>query len=71
MNHEATSVEPLALSQSATWRDYFQLTKPTISLLVVVTVVPGLLLAIPGQIPSMHLIVATLIGTWLASSSAA
>ena len=71
MNHEASSLEQQVLSQSATWRDYFQLTKPTISLLVVVTVVPGLLLAIPGKIPSMHLIVATLIGTWLASCSAA
>lgn len=55
----------------ATWRDYFQLTKPTISLLVVVTVVPGLLLAIPGDIPSMRLVLAALVGTWLASSSAA
>ena len=58
-------------AQAATWRDYFQLTKPTISLLVVVTVVPGILLASPLHIPAMKLIVMSLLGTWLASSSAA
>jgi protoheme IX farnesyltransferase len=57
-------------SQSASWMDYFQLTKPTISLLVVVTVIPGLLLA-SESIPSMRTILAALMGTWLASSSAA
>lgn len=66
---EVTST--VAATHSATWRDYFQLTKPTISLLVVVTVVPGLLLATPGQIPSMWVVIASLFGTWLASSSAA
>jgi protoheme IX farnesyltransferase len=54
-----------------TWRDYFNMTKPTITLLVVVTVFPGILLASPGVIPRMTLILASLIGTWLASSSAA
>ncbi len=57
--------------RATSWRDYFQLTKPTISLLVVVTVVPGLLLATPGAIPSMWIVMAALVGTWLASSSAA
>ena len=56
---------------AASWRDYFQLTKPTISLLVVVTVVPGLLLASPGHLPSMKIVMMCLLGTWLASSSAA
>lgn len=55
----------------ATWRDYFQMTKPTITLLVVVTVFPGILLASPTSIPPMSLVLASLIGTWLASSSAA
>lgn len=64
-------LSPAAVTHSATWRDYFQLTKPTISLLVVVTVVPGLLLAKPGDIPSMWVVIAALVGTWLASSSAA
>jgi protoheme IX farnesyltransferase len=58
-------------SASVSWRDYFQMTKPTITLLVVVTVFPGILLASPERIPHMSLIVASLLGTWLASSSAA
>lgn len=60
-----------AAAASASWRDYFQMTKPTITLLVVVTVFPGILLASPASIPQMSLILASLIGTWLASSSAA
>jgi protoheme IX farnesyltransferase len=56
---------------TASWRDYFQMTKPTITLLVVVTVFPGVLLASPATIPHMSLILASLVGTWLASSSAA
>jgi protoheme IX farnesyltransferase len=62
-----SAIEPAAVS----WRDYFQMTKPTITLLVVVTVFPGILLASPEQIPHMSLIMASLVGTWLASSSAA
>lgn len=65
------SISSISVNQAVSWRDYFQLTKPTISLLVVVTVIPGLLLVSPGDIPSMNLIFATLVGTWLASSSAA
>lgn len=72
MKTDTTSLPTTAaFTEAARWRDYFQLTKPTISLLVVVTVVPGLLLATPGAIPSMNLVLATLVGTWLASSSAA
>jgi heme o synthase len=56
---------------TATWRDFFQLTKPTISLLVVVTVIPGLLMGSVAGIPPLKLIAATLFGTWLASASAA
>lgn len=55
----------------ATWRDYFNLTKPTITLLVVVTVLPGILLASSHPLPKMTLVVCCLLGTWLASSSAA
>jgi protoheme IX farnesyltransferase len=72
MNSQITATNEIqSHTKAASWMDFFQLTKPTISLLVVVTVVPGLLLAIPAQIPSMNLIMAALIGTWLASSSAA
>jgi protoheme IX farnesyltransferase len=51
------------------WRRYAPLTKPTISLLVVVTVVPSLLLAARG-LPDLMLAAMTLLGTYLASASA-
>ncbi|MCX6117172.1 MAG: heme o synthase [Proteobacteria bacterium] len=66
-----SQMAPAQLSSVATWKDYFILTKPTISLLVVVTVVPAILMAAPIALPSMILFTAVLIGTWLASSSAA
>jgi len=52
-------------------RSYLQLTKPTISLLVVVTTAPTLLLDLPNRVPSTLLLLGTLVGTYLASSSAA
>lgn len=51
------------------WRHFIPLTKPTISLLVVVTVVPALLAA-GGGLPSLTVALATLLGTYLASASA-
>lgn len=72
MSQTTVAFESVKAAQVATsWRDYFQMTKPTITLLVVVTVFPGILLASPAMIPSMSLILASLVGTWLASSSAA
>lgn len=50
-------------------RNYLPMTKPTITLLVVVTVIPGLLLA--PALPSLTVAIAALIGTCLASASAA
>jgi heme o synthase len=67
----ATCPQTTSAVIQATWRDYFNLTKPTITLLVVVTVLPGLLLAGGGVLPKMTLMVCSLLGTWLASSSAA
>ena len=54
----------------ASLRDYISMTKPTITLLVVVTAVPSLLLDV-SSIPSWGLIIATLIGAGLTSGSAA
>jgi protoheme IX farnesyltransferase len=60
--------------RQASWRDYFQLTKPTISMLVVVTAVPAMLMPAmrgTGEIgASLPVALATLLGTWLASASA-
>lgn len=54
---------------AAAWRSYLTLTKPTISLLVVVTIVPALLLAAKG-LPDVGVALAALIGTFLSSASA-
>lgn len=67
-------LEPKGALRPASWRTYFQLTKPTISMLVVVTAVPAMLMpSVAGlaQRPlTMLTVLATLLGTWLASSSA-
>ncbi len=61
-------------ASKASWRDYFQLTKPTISMLVVVTAVPAMLMPAmrgTGSIgASLPVALAALFGTWLASASA-
>jgi protoheme IX farnesyltransferase len=51
------------------WRGLLEMTKPTIGLLVVVTAFPTLLMAGSGA-PSLSVVLATLVGTFLASSSA-
>ncbi len=52
------------------WRDYFELTKPKVSLLIVFTAVVGMVLATPGMVPLAPLVYGT-IGIALASGSAA
>lgn len=71
MKRSTTASTSTALGNSAfALRDLVPLTKPTISLLVIVTAVPSLLIAVPG-LPSPLVTFATLIGTFLSSSSAA
>lgn len=50
---QSTFVAAKSTSRSAKWRDYFQMTKPTISLLVVATVVPSMFMAAEGGLPSL------------------
>lgn len=69
MSSSVTS-QNITASSPAVWRDYFAMTKPTITLLVVVTAVPGLLMNV-DQIPSLVTFIATLIGAALSSASAA
>ena len=52
------------------WRDYLELTKPKVSLLIVFTAVVGMLLASPGMVPIQALLLGTL-GIAMASGSAA
>jgi len=52
------------------WRDFLQLTKPKVSLLIVFTAIVGMVLASPGMVPLPALIFGT-VGIALASGSAA
>jgi heme o synthase len=58
-----------ALSQPG-WRDFMELTKPKVSLLIVFTAIVGMVLASPGMVPLPALVFATL-GIAMASGSAA
>jgi heme o synthase len=58
-----------ALSQPR-WRDFLELTKPKVSLLIVFTAIVGMVLASPGMVPLAALVFGTL-GIALASGSAA
>ena len=42
---------PVAAAVPGGWRDYLELTKPRVSLLIVFTAVVGMVLASPGWIP--------------------
>jgi heme o synthase len=58
-----------ALSQPG-WRDFLELTKPKVSLLIVFTAIVGMVLASPGMVPLPALVFGTL-GVAMASGSAA
>src|SRR5690606_5305205 len=55
---------------SATWRDYYELGKPRVVMLIMFTAIAGIFLATPGFPPVSALVFGT-IGIALASSSAA
>jgi heme o synthase len=63
---------PLAAESSPRlrWREYLELTKPKVTLLIVFTAIVGMVLASPGMVPLPALICGTL-GIALASGSAA
>ncbi len=58
------------LHTAATWRDYYELTKPNVVLLMLLTSVIGMLLAVPGMVPIDILILGNL-GIALCAGSAA
>jgi protoheme IX farnesyltransferase len=60
----------IALIGGHRWRDYLELTKPKVSLLIVFTAIVGMVLASPGWVPLPALIFGTL-GIAFASGSAA
>ena len=59
-----------SLHNSLDWRDYYELTKPRVVLLIVFTAIVGMFLAVPGMPPLVPLIAGSL-GIGLAASSAA
>ncbi len=61
---------PIALVGVSRWRDFLELTKPKVSLLIVFTAVVGMVLASPGMVPLSALLFGT-VGIALASGSAA
>src|ERR1700737_3373672 len=61
---------PVDVVANGGWRDYLELTKPKVSLLIVFTAVVGMVLASPGWVPLPALIFGSL-GIALASGSAA
>ena len=61
---------PIGVLRLRSWRDFLELTKPKVSLLIVFTAVVGMVLASPGMVPLPALIFGTL-GIALASGSAA
>jgi heme o synthase len=61
---------PVALVGTSRWRDFLELTKPKVSLLIVFTAIVGMVLASPGWIPWQALLFGT-VGIALASGSAA
>jgi protoheme IX farnesyltransferase len=52
------------------WRDYFELTKPRVVMLIVFTAIVGMFLSVPG-LPDLSLLVFGTLGIGMASSSAA
>jgi len=59
-----------SLHHTTNWRDYYELTKPRVVILIVFTAIVGMLLAVPGLPPLPALLFGTL-GIGIAASSAA
>ena len=58
------------LQQPAHWRDYYELTKPKVVMLIVFVAVVGMVLAVPGWPGAIPMVIGTL-GIGMAASSAA
>lgn len=65
-----SAVETSSLQPAASWRDYYELGKPRVVMLIMFTAIAGMFLAAPGLPPANALIFGTL-GIALAASAAA
>jgi heme o synthase len=70
MKTTMTDTQLVTTSNTASWRDYYQLGKPRVVLLEVFCAMVGMLLAVPG-LPSWDALIFGTIGIGLAASSAA
>jgi len=70
LTEAALASAPASLAAGSRWRDFLELTKPKVSLLIVFTAVVGMVLASPGMVPLQPLLLGSL-GIALASGSAA
>ena len=60
----------LGQTGAATWRDYKELTKPNVVLLMILTSAIGMFMAVPGMVP-LHILVLGNLGIGLCAGSAA
>src|SRR5271170_266831 len=66
----SVSETPPLAARTSGWRDYLELTKPKVTLLIVFTAIVGMVLASPGWVPLTALVFGT-VGIAMASGSAA
>ena len=70
MSKTATIEQSRLDNSSATWRDYYEITKPRVVALLVLTALVGMCLSVPGVIP-WQLLIPAMLGIGMLSSSAA
>ncbi len=68
--NQGTDLRTESLQKALDWRDYYELTKPRVVLLIVFTAIVGMFLAVPG-LPGLVPLVIGSLGIGLAASSAA
>lgn len=66
----SSTSEKTGISPSASWRDYYELCKPRVVMLMILTSIIGMFLAVPGMVPFDVLIIGNL-GIALCAGSAA
>ena len=59
-----------AVTERATWRDYKELTKPNVVLLMILTSAIGMFMAVPGMVP-LHVLILGNLGIALCAGAAA
>jgi len=71
VERSAATLRPHGVLASGRWRDYYQLTKPKVVALLLLTAVVGMCLAVPGWLPGLRVLWATLgIGLMAAGAAA-